>query len=316
MCVSPNYIVVTKVERPERLEVPCRECWACRLNRQNDLIGRGLADFAYSDAGIFLTLTYDDKKLQDPSQATTIHKRDLQNFLKLWRKHVGKTRYIAAGEYGGKKGRTHFHAVLFTQGHCPVYPKNIRFWDEQIWPWGHMWAEPVTMKTIKYVAKYLIKQKESGEEWVTYSRFPLLGHDFCQEIAWQAAKQQVFPRDFNYYPPGYTGRPKLKFSFYGKAQETILDTIFDLWPEAYDVPKTPWMENALRRYKKIKARRSWDSLPMQDRAIYLDDDLRAGLTYRPEHQTAIERLNYQNEADLWAGQDAKNALRLNKTRLL
>lgn len=299
MCVRPNYILVTKFEYPERMEVPCRECWACRVNRQNDLIGRGMAERAYADGGVFLTLTYDDKKLHEASQKSVIHKEDFQNFMKLWRKWVGTTRYIAAGEYGSKKGRVHFHAVLFTKGYCPVYPYKERFWDDQIWPWGHMWAEPVTMKTIRYVAKYLTKQEETGsDEWVTYSRFPLLGYDFCVETAWRAVQKQVFPTDFNYWPPGYSGKPKLKFSFYGKAQEVILDTIFDLWPEARDLPKTEWMEKAVQRYDKLKHRKAWEGLPAGQQSVYFDEEFEGGLhrplPFRLDMQSALEQTEMEN----------------------
>lgn len=307
MCVTPKYVIVTKRDYcPERIEVPCRKCWACRINRQNDLIGRGMADRAWVDGGVFLTLTYDDKKLTDPTQTTLIHKEDFQNFMKRVRYHVGETRYIAAGEYGSKKGRVHFHAILLTKGHCPVYPHEQRFWDDELWPWGHMWAEPCTMRSMRYVAKYLQKQREeNSQEWVTYSRFPILGFDFCLETAWRAVEQKVFPRDFNYFPPGYTGHPKLKFSFYGKAQEIILDTIFDLWPEAWELKKTPWMQNAVDRYVKLKQRHTWDHLPTEQKLIYLDEDIVSAL----HHTNQQEHLKHDFEAEqaLIQWQDQKAA---------
>lgn len=299
MCVSPNFIHIGKGPGFERLEVPCQKCWACRKNKQNDLIGRAMAEMAYADDTVFLTLTYDDRKLEDPSQTRVIWRRDFQNFLKLYRKRVGKIRYVVAGEYGTKKGRVHFHAILFTYGHCPCVPLKMRFWWPELWPWGHLWAETANIKTIKYVAKYLTKSRldKTGSEWVSYSRFPILGSEFVIRTGLRAASAKVFPRDFNYFPPGYNGRPRLKFTFYGRAQELLLDTIFEHWPEAHAVPKTEWMENAMRRYRRIKAERYWNGLSIEDKKEHLKM-LDPSPVPVPRQVEELRNLLRQNEVDL------------------
>lgn len=258
----------------EPILVPCRKCWACIKNRQNDLIGRAMSERAYVDGGVFLTLTYDDKRLDFAEQTTTIQKRDFQNWAKRYRRRVGQMRYVSASEYGAKKGRTHHHVLIFTQGHCPFVPLQKRFWHLDLWPYGHIWAEPFSLKKARYVTKYLTKSKEEpgqSDEWVTYSRFPILGHDFVVEMAWRYADARVMPRDFNYLPPGYTGQPKLKFSFYGAAQRLMLDTLFDLWPEARDYPTTDWMYNAIRRRDHWHHVKSFQSLDWSEQVELLND---------------------------------------------
>lgn len=272
-----------------RIDVPCRRCWACRKNRLNDIVGRAMCERAFTDGAISLTLTYDDKKLDKPRQAEVIYKEDLQKFCKRWRRRVGKMRYIAAGEYGSKKGRTHFHAILMMSEYCPFAPIEQRFWDDYLWPYGHIFAEQVDVRKMRYVSKYINKRNLPGhDEWFTFSKVPLIGHDFIVEMAWRFAERRVMPRDMSYFPPGYNGKPKLRFSFYGKAQEILFDTLFDLWPEGRFRPLTLPMQNALRRYDLKKAHERWAHLPVEERLELIDSQLGLRVQMDPMKYKAFE----------------------------
>ncbi len=114
----------------------------------------------------FITLTYNDENLPFNN---SLSKRHAQLFIKRLRKKVAplKIRYFLAGEYGGRKGRAHYHLVLF--GYVPkdlVYLKNTSK-DEVIYTskelasvWGKGFVSiglNMTLNSLKYVAKYLAK---------------------------------------------------------------------------------------------------------------------------------------------------------------
>lgn len=270
MCVSPNFIYQDTASGLVRTNVPCRRCWACLKNRVNDLVGRALCEGATSDYVWLLNLTYDNKRIVDRAQKETIVKKDFQDFLKRLRTFY-KCRYLASGEFGERRGRAHFHCVIFGMGRPPRIALNKEFeylldaFGNELWPWGFTYAEEAgSERSIRYVAKYAVKQwtrkksEAAADEWVTYSKQPLLGLQYIYEKARRQAEMRVFPQTFNYTPPGADTRNR--YSFYGKAQEVFLDTLVAYWPEAMESPKTEWMENACRRYRKTKHLRRWDYL--------------------------------------------------------
>ena len=74
----------------------------------------------------FLTLTYDDDNLpwvyheDNDLWIPTLVKSHLQKWIASVRYHVkwntSPIRYFAAGEYGSKGGRPHYHVILFGRG--------------------------------------------------------------------------------------------------------------------------------------------------------------------------------------------------------
>jgi hypothetical protein len=62
------------------------------------------------DRSAFLTLTYADKMLPADRSISVKH---WQLFAKRLRKEVGPFRFYHVGEYGEKKGRPHYHAMIF-----------------------------------------------------------------------------------------------------------------------------------------------------------------------------------------------------------
>lgn len=275
MCEKPSVVFVERGPRYERIEVPCRRCRVCLLNRENDLVGRALCEVATSDWAFFLTLTYGDERLRHWKQKETIVKQDLQNFFKLVRKDY-KCRYLAAGEFGERKGRSHFHVLLMGVGIPPKIALEKEYWHwEPYWPWGFTWAENGGgHKPPEYIAKYLNKSKRNvhdakyNEEWVTYSRKPLLGYEFIIKKARRQAEMKVFPQTFNYNPP--LSRARRRYSFYGKAQEVFFDEILRQWPEAATQVKTEWMQNAWRRYLRAKAEQRWRKMCITARQLELE----------------------------------------------
>lgn len=165
----------------------------------------------------FITLTYNDDHL--PADYS-IDVRVLQLFMKRLREHAKvPIRFFAAGEYGDKEQRPHYHALIFNydfndkklyskKNNIPLYTSNQL---SQLWPYGFSTIGSVTYQTAAYCARYTLK-KIGGDiaaehytrvhpvtgmlttvqpEFSTQSRRPGLGATWFYKY-----KSDVFPSDF------------------------------------------------------------------------------------------------------------------------
>jgi len=210
-----------------KMVVPCGGCVGCRLKRAGEWAVRGTHEAQLHLDNVFLTLTYDSKRMPDrpighiPADVG-LYYPDFQDFMKRLRERFGypDLRYIVSGEYGDKLGRPHFHAIFFNfkfpdkyywytskQGH-KVYRSKIL---EELWPWGNSEIGSVTAQSIAYVARYVMKKqtgkaadshyewfdKETGEvfwrepEFAHYSTKPAIGHDWFMKF-----HESVYPHDY------------------------------------------------------------------------------------------------------------------------
>lgn len=107
-------------EFPQRyLTVPCGKCIGCYVNNTRQWAIRcHLEDQAHEKACV-VTLTFAEKYLPP-----TLRKSDIKDYLKRVRSRIahkdkrdGKTprkvKHFACGEYGDKRGRPHYHVILF-----------------------------------------------------------------------------------------------------------------------------------------------------------------------------------------------------------
>lgn len=193
--------------------VPCGKCIGCRLDYSRQWANRCMLEMQYHDEAWFVTLTYDQAHVplswySDPAtgeayQAMTLKKRDFQLFMKRLRKayEPQKIRYFAAGEYGDKKMRPHYHAILFGLhlDDLEIYPDHVgdfpyytskklqRIWDSGLDNFGVMCynddsskesitslatrgmviVAPVNWQTCAYVARYVVK-KQKGPASAVY----------------------------------------------------------------------------------------------------------------------------------------------------
>lgn len=111
------------------VKVPCRACYGCARDRIEDLTGRCLAEQTTSDDVLSVTLTYREEALAgrhlEQSDEDLLERLypDVQAALNSIRKHIeratngaGRLRYLVSGEYGGLKGRPHWHVLFFLSG--------------------------------------------------------------------------------------------------------------------------------------------------------------------------------------------------------
>lgn len=102
------------------------------------------------------TLTYDDAHVPP-----TLQKSHVQRAIKRLRHKVPAFRFFAAGEYGERTFRPHYHAIWFglSEGHHAAV--------QAAWPYGFVRTDPVSPAAIAYVAGYCAKklgwQLEKGE---------------------------------------------------------------------------------------------------------------------------------------------------------
>lgn len=175
-CKAP----VTVMSPAGPISVRCKQCLPCRIMKQSAISLRALLEYRLSSSGAFLTLTY-------ASAPELIDYKDCQDFLKrlrIWNQRQGnprQIRFLACGEYGGRTGRPHFHALIFNS----LTPKPGD-WQSRLWPHGFVHIGTVTQASIRYTARYTLKfgkginAQESVAHW---SKRPALGEDGMIELA-------------------------------------------------------------------------------------------------------------------------------------
>lgn len=136
----------------------CGHCMSCRLNLMRNWVLRITHELPYHNHLLMrVDLTYDPEHL--PADRG-LSKRDLQLFLKRFRKQSGlKFKYFAAGEYGPKTFRPHYHLILLG---VPIsYAKMIFDCWGKCSAFGYKckmildWHSP---KAINYVVGYTVKK--------------------------------------------------------------------------------------------------------------------------------------------------------------
>lgn len=124
MCLSPKWIYKTgkyvssnyKGSEGEPYELgtysKCGSCSVCINEKMNNWVIRNFYEAKKNEDISFITLTYSDSSY-------ILVKKDLQDFIKRLRTNLKrsgyekKIRYFACGEYGTKRGRPHFHILIY-----------------------------------------------------------------------------------------------------------------------------------------------------------------------------------------------------------
>ena len=103
---------------PNGFLVGCGHCSTCRKQYAREMAFRVEAE-AYDKYCYNVLLTYNDEHLPRLNGRPVLNRVHVQDFLKRFRswhdKYTGtKLRFFGVGEYGGKKGRPHYHLIFFT----------------------------------------------------------------------------------------------------------------------------------------------------------------------------------------------------------
>lgn len=218
----------------ERLR-PCGKCQGCARKRRNSWVGRMVMEQTQHKECAFVTLTYDEANLplvhqeENDVWIPTLVKSHVQRWIRSVRKKATRydreLRYFAAGEYGDKSGRPHYHLIVFGTG---------PFWNQiyaESWNKGFVSSYEATPASMAYVAKYCLKGGKDPEldlpvhgEWnaetprITTppfrltSRRPAIGTTYAPIIAMQLARDTGHGLS---YDPAHNG-PVNQIRFQGK----------------------------------------------------------------------------------------------------
>lgn len=169
-----------KIQTKSYREVPCGKCPACRERLQQGWIFRLTEELKHSRSAYFVTYTYSDENPpyieRNGRLVMSVKKRDMQLYLKRLRKRlpVRSLRYYIASEYGSKTLRPHYHAILFYYGN-----EDLREILQLDWPHGFICVGSVTINSIAYTTKYVLKGCETPPDadppFVLSSRNPAIG---------------------------------------------------------------------------------------------------------------------------------------------
>lgn len=178
-CLDP--VTVNRGE-PNEMEASCRKCSTCIKKWQSYWIGRTTLETQHSSSVWMLTLTYGGGEHQD---ATLLNYKHVSAMFAKIRKRGFKFRYLAVGEYG-KKGRAHWHIIMFWHGPAP----KIEAFDERVhWKfWQYKPGSPIgfvqaeiprsTTGCTHYCFKYLTK--DAQDDGTLFSRLRV-SHDLGSE---------------------------------------------------------------------------------------------------------------------------------------
>lgn len=177
----------------ERL-VPCGKCSEC-LNQRSKLYAlRCLMEARMHDEVCSLILTYDNDHLGD----NVLNYQHVQSFFMRLRTYVlrryGKTglKFFTTGEYGDKKGRMHWHMMIFgwkpdkDRERFEVYPsgktrepryKSLKL--QELWQQGYVDVTDFDETHAFYIARYVQKKFVKGSELDSTIRQPAREEKYC-----------------------------------------------------------------------------------------------------------------------------------------
>lgn len=142
--------------RFEKVPVPCGRCPPCKTRRVNSWVFRLEQEHKRSTHAHFVTLTYDTRFVPISENGfMTLRKSDIQKFFKRLRKLTNdKVKYYAAGEYGSKYSRPHYHIIIFNVCDDTIYQKA---WTVNNYQLGTVHIGQVTPDSMAYTMKYIDK---------------------------------------------------------------------------------------------------------------------------------------------------------------
>lgn len=213
------------------VSIPCGRCSGCRLEKCRQWAMRCMHEASLHEENSFITLTYDDAHLPVGGSLRFV---DFQKFMKRLRRRYDdrRIRFFHSGEYGGRTGRPHYHALLFgfdfgdkvywtsRQGHRVYRSPEL----EELWRFGQSEIGSVTFDSAAYVARYIQKKRDgekfadhylgvvedTGEvvelarEYSTMSRNPGIGREWYERYKKGVyAHDSVLVRGLELRPPRY-----------------------------------------------------------------------------------------------------------------
>lgn len=273
MCISPNLL-------SDGTNVRCQKCWQCKEHRVDNWVGRCIAESRVAAESAFITLTYgrDEHGNESHVRSSVLTYSDVQKYIKTLRKRGLRFRYLVCGEIGSKKGRTHWHLLVFFEDPLPAgfmdYGRNswhrekretpvfvplrwhVRY-NEPLWPHGFSQWDKLTygyeQGGVRYACKYINKDvdDERAQSKLAMSKLPPLGAVYFDKLAKKLVDEGVSPQDPYYKFPNQARRKNgeiVRFKLAGRSLELFIENYIRRWfgfpPYLYQGPPSiangPW----------------------------------------------------------------------------
>jgi hypothetical protein len=242
-----------------QVNIACGQCIGCRLEYSRQWAMRIVHESEMHNASSFITLTYNNDNL--PANHS-ISKREIQNFLKRLRKRIDKEygqkiRFFACGEYGERKNRPHYHAIIFgtefPDRELYSFRQGVSLFTSEllnsVWKKGYAVIGNVTFDSAAYVARYVMKkQKGTSTENEKYKEKYMLVDTDTGEIHFQEPEFSLMSRK--------PGLGKTWFEKYKQDTDKdylVIDGIKMNLPTYYDslLDEEDLAERKLKRYKAL-----------------------------------------------------------------
>lgn len=199
--------------------VPCGKCVNCCKAYSMEWALRCMDELEYNGGiGCMLTLTY---AITDGS----LHKDDLQRFVKRLRARLApqKIRYFAAGEYGGRGNRPHYHMIIF--GWRPDDLRRVgkyyaSDYVSNVWSLGYVSVGDVTLQSCMYAAKYLQKLDDRDHDVPPFTMMSLKPGLGVANLSYDDLKRERIYRDGKSY-----ALPKYYIKYFGNHGYDVQDII-------------------------------------------------------------------------------------------
>lgn len=224
--------------------IACRSCNSCVSARIHSWVARAMAERSMSAFCYAVTLTYSDASQSSRDGAEAFRYSDVRAWLKRMRaaifRQTGENRslrFIACGERGSRRGRVHWHVVLFSAYdltllgewrrngavyHGPVVDnRGQNRLDWSLWPHGFVVFQEPDQGGLRYVLKYAVKDQFSARKSADTGRFdvserfaasyfrmskaPPIGHEFFWGRVRALVERGQFPVDLRFRVDGLDG---------------------------------------------------------------------------------------------------------------
>ena len=269
------------------------------------------------------------------AHAYTLVYADVQRMVKRLRKDNYDVRYIVAGEYGSKKGRAHWHMVLFFNGKAPICeaPADIEksllrstpnleaptfstsiceernmYW--KYWPHGVAYFEKPEFEGFRYIMKYALKGKlESVQQGhLAMSKKPPLGFKYFQARANQYVEQGLAPQspeyEFRHDFDTKTGKRR-KYWLQGRMRELFVGMFLAAWEERHgtEPPYSDFIEGVEDKWVREEERDTYtfdqlkEKLDLQRPSWVVDPDPNGAMDME-KIQDVVDHL--KRSGDTWA----------------
>lgn len=214
-------------------------CWQCRARRVDDWVGRCVAESktAMHTHSVSLTYGYDEHGNSDHVRTAILTYNDVRKFFwNLRNNGYKKFRYFCVGEFGSRKGRAHWHLVIFWYQEPPEQIQydtekfSIKYWPEGFSYWQDVEADGgvAKSKAVRYVCKYLNKDaKDDVSEYAGpyMSKKPPLGDEYFKHLAQTHVTKGVSPKTLHYSWPDLLDKKGRQKQYYmtGVTADNYLD---------------------------------------------------------------------------------------------